>query len=236
MLEGQVGGSPMVSPLGEVQLVPAGRTQSNSSNLSQNTSASSNVSLSSSMGSSLVSSLGSTGSGMAATGGKVSPLPLNATSKRCNTAFFKVRQMFEDRRSQINGRPPVYSKTIQTRKVGPQKGWDRSHPLDPLPVGYERKPLAQPPKTRVRGVSLERGARMTRDETDSIRRSRSNYQVDNAGQTLEVPQGSVSTLKPKSLSNLLDDNQNPMATAKKIAPRYGYNSTIRPEVNETSTR
>lgn len=69
MIEGQVDGN--VSPLGDVQLVPAARTQSNSSNLSQNTSASSNVSLSSSMGSSLVSSLGSTGSGMAAAGGKV---------------------------------------------------------------------------------------------------------------------------------------------------------------------
>lgn len=133
--------------------------------------------------------------------------------------------MFEDRRSQINGRPPVYTKNVQTRKLGPTKGWDRSHPLDPLPVSYERKPVppAPPQRARVRGVSLERGSRMARDEqAELIRRSKSNYQVDDVVDVLDSPPA----MKPKSLSNLLDDNQNPMNT-KRMAPRASYNSTIR---------
>ena len=134
--------------------------------------------------------------------------------------------MFEDRRSQINGRPPVYTKSnIQTRKPGPTKGWDRSHPLDPLPASYERKPVptVQPPRTRVRGVSLERGSRLARDDqAELIRRSKSNYQVDDAADAIDSPPA----MKPKSLSNLLDDNQNAL-NSKRVAPRPGYNSTIR---------
>uniref|UniRef100_A0A0P5XF92 Zinc finger C2HC domain-containing protein 1B n=1 Tax=Daphnia magna TaxID=35525 RepID=A0A0P5XF92_9CRUS len=215
---------------GGLGLIPATRTHSNGSNNSQHNSASSNASLSSSIGSSLASSLGSTGSGMTVPGGG------------------KVRQMFEERRSQINGRPPVYAKNVETRKAIPvtTRGWDRSHPLDPLPSNAHERNLKVPTgsqqqqRSRARGVSLERGAHAFDDgKSDGIRRSKSQYQVDDApGGIIRSPKRpppsdgqhllNVSgTLKPKSMTSLLDDNQNAINNhpSSKTIPRFGYNQS-----------
>lgn len=165
---------------------------------------------------------------------------------------FQVRQMFEDRRNQINGRPPVYSKNAENRKNIPvtTRGWDRSHPLDPLPSNNSHDRNLKVPtghsqqqqRSRARGVSLERGAHAFGDgPSDSIRRSKSQYQVD------DVPGGMIrspnkrptpsdgqqllnvsATLKPKSMTSLLDDNQNNVnnhSTSNKTIPRFGYNQS-----------
>lgn len=155
--------------------------------------------------------------------------------------------MFEERRSQINGRPPVYTKNVDNRKAIPvtTRGWDRSHPLDPLPSNAHERNLKVPTgshqqqqRSRARGVSLERGAHAYDDiKSDGIRRSKSQYQVDDApGGTIRSPKrlppsdGShllnvSSTLKPKSMTSLLDDNQNAINNqpTNKTIPRFGYN-------------
>lgn len=157
--------------------------------------------------------------------------------------------MFEDRRNQINGRPPVYTKNAETRRAIPisTRGWDRSHPLDPLPANsHDRNPKAsmgsnQQQRSRARGVSLERGAHAFGDGAfDSMRRSKSQYQVDDApggivrspsklasppdGQHLLAVSGSM---KPKSMTSLLDDNQNNVNNPppNKTIPRFGYNQS-----------
>lgn len=153
--------------------------------------------------------------------------------------------MFEDRRNQINGRPPAYTKNVETRRAIPisTRGWDRSHPLDPLPVNsHDRNPKManQQRGSRVRGVSLERGAQVLPDgtATDSMRRSKSQYQVDD-GQMMRSPNKltlpsdgqhllAVSgTMKPKSMTSLLDDNQNNVNNTppSKAVPRFGYNQS-----------
>jgi hypothetical protein len=159
---------------------------------------------------------------------------------------FKVRQMFEDRRNQINGRPPVYSKNAENRKTIPvtTRGWDRSHPLDPLPSNSHDRNLKVPTgsqqRSRARGVSLERGAHAFGDvPSDNIRRSKSQYQVDDMpGGIIRSPKRPTpsdgqqllnvsATLKPKSMTSLLDDNQNNVNnnSTTKTVPRFGYNQS-----------
>lgn len=154
--------------------------------------------------------------------------------------------MFEDRRNQINGRPPVYTKNVESRRAIPTtRGWDRSHPLDPLPVNSHERSIKAPStreqqRSRARGVSLERGARAFGDGgTDSMRRSKSQYQVDDGTTTInrspKLPPPSdgthllnvTGTLKPKSMNSLLDDNQNNVNNTlnNKTVPRFGYNQS-----------
>jgi len=154
--------------------------------------------------------------------------------------------MFEDRRNQINGRPPVYSKNAENRKNLPvtTRGWDRSHPLDPLPSNsHDRNlkvPIGSQQRSRARGVSLERGAHAFGDgPSDSIRRSKSQYQVDDVpGGMIRSPKRPTppdgqqmlnvsATLKPKSMTSLLDDNQNNVNnhSTNKTIPRFGYNQS-----------
>jgi len=127
----------------------------------------------------------------------------------------QVRQMFEDRRNQINGRPPLqptYAKNHMVRRTSPTKGRDRSHPLDPLPVkssitnrqaGNQRQPAVN---YRSRGASLERGGRQDRFDEDRIRRSKSQFQVDEIlASVARIPDAKPS----RSMNSLLvDDNQN----------------------------
>ena len=177
--------------------------------------------------------------------------------------------MFEDRRNQINGRPPVYSKNVENRKTIPvtTKGWDRSHPLDPLPPNsHDRNlkvPVGNQQRSRARGVSLERGAHPFGDgSSDSIRRSKSltkyvkwqiyyslykyigksQYQVDDMpGGMIRSPKRPTvpmpsdgqqllnvsSTLKPRSMTSLLDDNQNNVSNnpTNRTIPRFGYSQS-----------
>ena len=142
--------------------------------------------------------------------------------------------MFEDRRNQINGRPPVYAKNphVNTRHTRATKaGWDRSHPLDPIPGNsYEKashpsKPPAvvvQQQRNRARGVSLERGGRGAFGDNSTVRRSRSQFQMDDGLRTspddlpppeqyLNVSSSNRGTMRPinRSMTSLLpDDNQN----------------------------
>lgn len=158
--------------------------------------------------------------------------------------------MFEERRNQINGRPPVYTKTVDhgnsSRRTTRDRGWDRSHPLDPLPVSsHDRNPPPKIPvaagsqsRSRARGVSLERGARGFGDG-DMMRRSKSQYQMDDGTSgTYRAPKlpppvdGSGShllnvstTLKPRSMTSLLDDNQNNVIGSKTTTPKFGYNQS-----------
>lgn len=156
--------------------------------------------------------------------------------------------MFEDRRNQINGRPPVYTKNVDSRRAvaNTTRGWDRSHPLDPLPVNsHDRQTKItardQQQRSRARGVSLERGARAFGDGTsDSMRRSKSQYQVDDGVTTINRSPSKLlspsdgthllnvtGSLKPKSMTSLLDDNQNNVNNTlnNKTVPRFGYNQS-----------
>lgn len=127
----------------------------------------------------------------------------------------KVRQMFEDRRNQINGRPPLqptYARNHVTRRASPTKGRDRSYPLDPLPVktAPDRRTVNQrQPATnyRSRGASLERGrSRQDRPDDDRIRRSKSQFQVD---EILAAPARTQEAKPSRSMNSLIvDDNQN----------------------------
>ena len=86
--------------------------------------------------------------------------------------------MFEERRNNINGRPPMAGSgpaqqayrngngyTTKRRGSPPKAGWDRSYPLEPIPPnGHYEKNASRVPAAgqhryvRPRGVSLERGA------------------------------------------------------------------------------
>ena len=145
----------------------------------------------------------------------------------------QVRQMFEERRNNINGRPPVHSnglvhgtKNNQLRRASPNKpGWDRSYPLEPMPTTYEKNTRPVPATNRYnrsRGVSLERGGNQLNDSGE-MRRSKSQYQVAamaaSENDTLAAPNG----LKPKSMNSLVDDNQNNMIETRRTGNRFGYN-------------
>lgn len=214
---------------GGIELIPASRTHSNgSSQNGQHTSASSTASLSSSIGSSLASSLGSTGSG---TGGK-------------------VRQMFEERRNNINGRPPMAGSgpaqqayrngngyTTKRRGSPPKAGWDRSYPLEPIPPnGHYEKNASRVPAAgqhryvRPRGVSLERGANHF-NEGGEMRRSKSQYQMggqaSNVSDTAnEAPLTTNNNHKPKSMNSLnVDGNQNTvpeLSGPRRLGSRFGF--------------
>ena len=152
--------------------------------------------------------------------------------------------MFEDRRNQINGRPPVYAKNNEVRRPGPvaSRGWDRSHPLEPLPVERNtmRMQAGSQQRNRARGVSLERGANAFGDGmSDSMRRSKSQYQVDDmpgvaihTAHTMKMNtqndsqnlMNGSSNLKPRSMTSLLDDNQNNVNNSKTV-PRFGFNQS-----------
>lgn len=149
--------------------------------------------------------------------------------------------MFEDRRNQINGRPPAYAKNphVNTHRVahGPTKaGWDRSHPLEPIPSPTKQStcPPSQHQRSRIRGVSLERGGRGF-GESSVVRRSRSQYQMDgdvvDASHSDDLPPpdtqhhlylsvSSSNTMKPnRSMTSLLDDNQNSTMSRSRFAVR-----------------
>lgn len=156
--------------------------------------------------------------------------------------------MFEDRRNQVNGRPPAYAKNGLVKKPAPVKGWDRSHPLDPLPAvsPYEsrnqKQTGPQPIRSRVRGVSLERSAvnnvYSPDNGSDGIRRSRSQFLTEDStehgsndprSEQIGLPEGHntshSSSLKPKSMTSLLDDNQNALSASNnvlRVNPRLGY--------------
>ena len=222
-----------INPAGSFN--PAKRTNSTSST----------ASLASSLASSMASSIGSTGNG-----GKVTifagSLRIFAGFLQDFSGFFvvKVRQMFEDRRNQINGRPPLqptYAKNHHvTRRTSPTKGKDRSYPLDPLPVvkstGDPRRMAVNAqrqaaPSYRSRGASLERGGRgqdrpgaMADPEQDRIRRSKSQFQVDEILTSVaRAPEAKPS----RSMNSLLvDDNQNDVYDAAPSRTSYRLTSII----------
>lgn len=139
--------------------------------------------------------------------------------------------MFEERRNLI-GRPPINAKSNNGRPMMVQnKGWDRQQRLAPLPNQMN---------SRVRGVSLERKKPLT--DGESLRRSKSQYQVDEAS-GLENPNQAVpqkpqysntpNLLKLKGSSPFVDGNQNRVApftnslsNASKRTPHFGHNPPL----------